>query len=175
MSDKAFVELKFNKETIELLDNFLKKIIPEDMLYYSPVVEHIRGNMSKTLHCTIFFGLNEDAVTNTELKDILNNKVNEIYLGELSYINGYENLYKVLVVNVSDSDKELITLHNKIEDFALKENPDFNTREFKPHLTLAYVKNEYELPKDASLPLDVIEVMGTKISLVSEFNKRVSS
>ncbi len=176
MSDKAFVELKFSREIIEMFDNFLKKIIPEDMLYYSPVVEHIRGNMSKTLHCTIFFGLNEDAVKNTELKDILNNnKIDKIQLGELSYINGYENLYKVLVANVLDQDKELITLHNKIEDFALKESSDFKTREFKPHLTLAYVKNEYELPKDVSLPLYVIEVMETKISLVSEFNKSVNS
>lgn len=176
MSDKAFVELKFNNDVTRLFDNFLKEIIPENMLYYSPVAEHIRGNMSKTLHCTIFFGLNERSVSNVELRKILNeNHIEKIELGELSYINGYENLYKVLVVGILDKNSKLKSLYNKIEDFALKEDPDFRVREFKPHLTLAYVQNEYILPNTIPELLMMIDVSETRISLVSEFNKEVNS
>lgn len=176
MSNKAFVELKFNEETIDSFDKFLKNIIPEEMLYSSPVAEHIRGNMSKTLHCTVFFGLSENTKNNIELKEIIKqNALNEIKLGELSYINGYENLYKVLVIEVLDKDGKLNKLFNSIEDFALKEDPDFRVREFKPHLTLAYVQNNYKLPNDLpSLP-NQIDVSEIKISLVSEFNNEVNS
>lgn len=176
MSDRSFVELKFNNDVIRLFDNFLKEIIPENMFYSSPVADHIRGNMTKTLHCTIFFGLNEKAVSNIELKKILNeNQIKQIELGQLSYINGYENLYKVLIINILDRDSKLNSLYNKIEDFALKEDPDFRVREFKPHLTLAYVQNAYMLPdKLPELP-ETIDVKETRISLVSEFNKEVNS
>jgi len=129
----------------------------------------------KALHCSVLFGLNEDVVSNRELESLLKeHRIDKIKLGELSYINGYENICKVLTIVVLDSDNKLNTLHNSIEDFVLKENSDFQVREFKPHLTLAYVKNEYELPKDFSLPLDIIEVAETKISLLSEFNRSVN-
>ncbi len=176
MSDKSFVELKFNQETIDLFDKFLKNIIPEEMLCSSPIAEHIRGNMSKTLHCTIFFGLSENDNDNKELKEILKqNAINQIELGELSYINGYENLYKVLVVEVLGKDGKLNELYNSIEDFALKEDSDFKVREFKPHLTLAYVQSGYELPKDLPNLPKQIGVSESKISLLSEFNKSVNS
>lgn len=169
MSDKAFVELKFSHDTVKIFNNLLKEIIPENMLYYSPVVEHIRGNMSKTLHCTIFFGLNEQVISNAELQKILNeNQIDEIELGDLSYINGYENLYKVLVINILDRDGKLNSLHNKIEDLALKEDPDFRVREFKPHLTLAYVQNEYMLPNTVPELPKMIDVAECRIALVSD-------
>jgi 2'-5' RNA ligase len=175
MSDRVFVELKFSQDTVKIFDKFLKEIIPENMLYYSPVAEHIRGNMSKTLHCTIFFGLNEQAIANVELKKILNeNQIKLIELGELSYINGYENLYKVLIINILDRDGKLNSLHNKIEDFALREDTDFKVREFKPHLTLAYVQNEFELPSNLPELPKKVNIVETRISLVSEFNKQVN-
>lgn len=174
MSDRAFIELKFSMDTVKIFDNFLKEIIPENMLYYSLVAEH--GNMSKTLHCTIFFGLNENVKSNVELKTMLaENQIDAIHLGELSYINGYENLYKVLVINIQDRDGKLNSLHNKIENFALQEDPDFRDREFKPHLTLAYVQNEYRLPDNLPELPEIIYVNETRISLVSEFNKEVNS
>lgn len=176
MRDKAFVELKFNSDTVKIFDNLLKEISPENMLYYSPVAEHIRGNMSKTLHCTIFFGLNEKSVSNIELRKMLNeNHIEKIELGDLSYINGYENLYKILVINIQDRDGKLNSLHNKIEDFALIEDPDFRVREFKPHLTLAYVQNGFILPNNLPKLPETIDVNETRVSLVSEFNKEVNS
>lgn len=176
MSDKAFVELKFSEAVISIFDNFIKETIPENMLYYSPVAEHIRGNMSKTLHCTVLFGLTEDSRKNESLKNLIDrNKVEKIYLGKLSYIAGYENLYKVLVIEILDNDGKLNKLHKALESFALKEDPDFKVREFKPHLTLAYVQNEFELPSNLPELAEFIEVEKLEVSLVSEFNRSVNS
>ncbi len=176
MNDKAFVEIQFGQDSKDLLDNFIKSIIPDEMLYYSPVVEHIRGNMSKTLHCTVFFGLNPTAIDNNDLKIILEKTtLNSLDLGELFYFDGYENLYKILTVKILDTEGELGKLYNKIKEFMLKQNPSFKIRDFQPHLTLAYVKNEFELPEELPELPESISIGKIRVSLVSEFNKSVNS
>jgi hypothetical protein len=175
MTNKAFIELKFNQETKDLFNNFINNIVTESMLYYSPVVEHIKGNMSKTLHCTALFGLHEQYKDNLQLKEIIkSNFVSKIELGKLFFINGYQDLYKVLVIEILDTSKELANLHNALESFAVKENPRFKSREFKPHLTLAYVENDYEIPMDLPMLPSSIEVDGIDVSLLFEFNKTVN-
>jgi hypothetical protein len=176
MSDKTFVELKFSETVVRIFDNYIKEIVPDNQFYYSPVAEHIRGNMSKTLHCTVLFGLTEDAVSNKELKEVINNNpIEQLELGDLFFIQGYENLYKVLVVGILDKDGKLNKLYNVLEDFAFKQDSNFKVRDFKPHLTLAYVQNEYMLPINMPELVEMVDIAETKISLVSEFNKQASS
>ena len=175
-NDKAFVELQFNDENKKLIDVFVKSIVPEDMLYYSPEAEHIRGNMSKALHCTLYFGLHPSVVDNDELKEIIEKlKTRELELGALFYFNGYENLYKVLSIEVLDQDQELEILNSEIEEFAQMNRRYKRKRVFQPHLTLAYVKNEYELPENIPNKPTKIEFERIAISTVLEFNSKVNS
>lgn len=176
MLDRAFIELKFSESVITIIDNFINEIIPENMLYSSPVVDHIRGNMSKTLHCTVLFGLDVNTISNIKLRKILKrNEISKLKLGSLSLINGYENLYKVLIINILDEDSKLDNFYRELEDFAIKKVSDYKIREFKPHLTLAYVNNNYQLPSELPRLPEYIDVEETRISLVSEFNKSVNS
>ncbi len=176
MNDHAFVELRFTQKTIDTFDKFLNSIISKEQFYYSPVVEHIRGNMSKTLHCTVFFGLNVDHRLDAKLIEVLSqNTVEDLELGKLSYIDGYENLYKVLIVEVLDSNGKLHELLSSIEEYVLNDDPNFKIREFRPHLTLAYVANDFVLPDNLPELPRRIDVSKVRINLVSEFNKEVNA
>ena len=63
-NDRAFVEAVFDSKTKKEIDEIVNKNISQDMFYNSPVVEHIRGNMSHVLHCTIYHGLSPEAIQN---------------------------------------------------------------------------------------------------------------
>lgn len=173
--DKAFVELTFSQETKSIFDTFTKSIVPEDMFYSSPVTPHIKGNMTKVLHTTIFFGLRPSLVQNSYLKEILHKaEIKQIKLGSLAFIDGYQGLYKVLVIEIDDSDQKLVLLNKNISEFALGINRGPAKREFRPHLTLAYVKNEYAIPNELPKLPESVEIDDVRITLVSEFNKQIN-
>lgn len=171
--DKAFVEVTFGDEVKRQMDEIINQLVEEDNYYYSPVMEHIRGNMSRTLHCTVYHGLSPRAKSDEDLKLIVESvEVPELKLGKLKFVDGFENLYKILMIDVDDSGV-LRNLNQSVFEHALKFNPDLSPREFSPHVTLAYINNEFELPTENIFP-ETLKTDSVRISLVSEFNKAVS-
>lgn len=172
MSNKAFVEITFNNEVEDYFKKLVNQLVPEKFLYSSDVVSHIRGNMANSLHLTLFFGLENYQIDNPEINKIINSTTfKEIKLGKLFFFEGYENLYRVLCVEVLDEDKKLFNLSKKFESFA----PDREPKEFKPHLTLAYVTNDYEIPVNLPKIKVSIPVEKLQITKVSDFLKRINS
>lgn len=140
----AYVELTLPEDVKEYLRKILNQVVKEDEFYYSPVMSHIKGDVTGKAHIKFFYGLDPSAVDNEDLKQLLKNAddVKELKLGEFMLINGYQGLYKILAVQVIDQDRKLTNLVNKIRKFSSRPN----SYEFKPHITLAYVGADYSLP-----------------------------
>lgn len=160
----AFVQATFNNKTKQIFSKLISEITDTADLYYSdsPEAQHIQGDMTPKLHLTIYYGLPLESVDNTELLSLINhNKFNTIKLGNLFFIPGYQNLYKVLCIEVTDEDSRLYDLSKKISKFALEEK---YLARFKPHLTLAYVQNDFVVPNTIPVYPDKIEVESLVIS-----------
>ncbi|MBE2280435.1 MAG: hypothetical protein IAE91_08595 [Ignavibacteriaceae bacterium] len=149
----AHVELTLTQQAKEYLNDVVSKIVSEIEYYYSPVVPRIKGNVTDNAHLTFFYGLKPEAIENADLNKLLSSvQIKELKLKELSLLNGFESLYKILIVTVDDSDKTLSTVVNKIRKFS--DRP--NSYEFKPHITLAYVSSDYELPSELPILRDTV-------------------
>lgn len=146
----TFVQAVFSEETRNTFKQILEQIAKPEDLYHSPDPKgaHIQGDMTDKLHMTIYYGLPREAKFNDDLRvAIKENYVDDLKLGEFYFIPGFQDLYKVLCIRVKDEDGKLKDFCEAVSYFAWE---DRYTERFDPHLTLAYVTNEYELP--ANLP-----------------------
>lgn len=171
-SNKSFVEITFKDQDKEFLSKKINSIVPQDKFYYSDVAEHIRGNICHALHCTIFFGINSQTDNLSELDEFIESQdLGAIQIGGLFFINGYQDLYKVLCLEVKDEDNKLKNIHDAIGKQIKRPDP----REFKPHLTLAYLTNDVIISqKDLVFP-DFLNIDKIQITTVEDFNKRVNN
>lgn len=70
------------------------------------------------------------------------------------------DLYKILCVEVLDTENKLKEISNTFKIFAHEESVQL---EFNPHLTLAYVQPDFELSTNYSIP-DFIKIKEVKYS-----------
>jgi hypothetical protein len=157
------VQAIFSEEVKLQFREFVKKNIDERYLYFSPDPRgaHIQGDMSSKLHLTLYYGLPKTALHNEDLPLIIEDHfLEEIELGDLNFLDGYQNLYKIFSIDVKDDNGKLKELCEKISYFAWE---DTYTARFKPRITIAYVTNDFELPKNtAGIPkkieIETIEI-----------------
>lgn len=155
-----YVEVTFSEKAKEHFSNLVDKTVPQEQLYKSPVVEFIDGKVTDKLHLTLFYGLDANSSDNQELKDLLSSfEVKELKLGNPFFFSGFQNLYKVFCIEVLDQDLKLKTLSDQIKQFAPVENQRYV---FKPHITLAYVENEFNLPEEPLEFEKVLKVEGVR-------------
>lgn len=158
----SYVEVTFSEKAKEHFSNLVDKIVPQEQLYKSPVVEFIDGKVTDKLHLTLFYGLDANSSDNQELKDLLGSfEVQELRLGKPFFFSGFQNLYKVFCIEVLDQDLKLKTLSDQIKKLAPIENQRYV---FKPHITLAYVQNEFVLPDQPLEFEEVLKVDGVRIA-----------
>lgn len=147
MNKHTYVELNFDQESKDYFSSIVKEMVHEDELYFSDEVERIRGDVTGKLHLTLFYGLDAEEVNNPELKkfvDEINLKDLNLKFGYFRLFRGYQDMYKVLNIEVLDEDKKLLEIYNGLKLF--KADEEYVQREFKPHLTLAYVQPDYRFP-----------------------------
>lgn len=143
----AYVELTLSQSFKDYLNKITKEMVVDEEYYNSPVMPHIKGNVTDKAHLTFFFGLNPDMVNNQELLDLIKSTdLGELKLGDFMIIEGYQSLYRILAIQVIDEDKKLSNFVNKIRKFSNRPN----SYEFRPHITLAYVHKDFQIP--AELP-----------------------
>lgn len=172
MSDRtkvAYVEILFSEKTKQFFSNLVSDIVPEKNLYHSPVMPHIKGDVTSLLHLTVFFGLDIKTVDNPKfIKLIEDTQFSQVQISKLILFNGYQNLYKILGVEIVDAEGKLLSLSKNLENFVEKEKR--KNIEFKPHLTLAYVTNDFQLP-DIRLESSTLECSSLRVSI---FEKPIS-
>lgn len=158
----SYVEITFPEKAKKHFSKFVDETVPKELLYKSPVVDFIDGKVTDKLHLTLFYGLDASSSDNQELKDLLSSfEVKELKLGKPFFFSGFQNLYKVFCIEVLDQDLKLKTISDQIKQFATVENQRYV---FKPHITLAYVQNEFVLPDKPLEFEEILKVDGVRIA-----------
>lgn len=125
--DYGCLMLDMPKEKDTLIKHFVEETIDKDNLYYSKEFDYVQG-IPKNFHITVKFGLYE--MDESKLKDFYKPIV--IEFGPIIKFKQLE--YDVLVVELISDD--LMNLNKEI----CKNFKNYTTFEYKPHMTLAYVK-----------------------------------
>lgn len=160
----AYVELVFYKNARKHFKKMVKDVVSKNQFYYSDVVSRIQGDVTDKIHFTLFYGLDESVMNNKELKKLIKNtKIKELKLKKLVLFDGYQGLYKVLCVEIEDEDKSLSSLSKNMLNF--EHDEELGKREFKPHITLAYVQPDYVLPEAYKMEKDTIRVKKIQLSI----------
>lgn len=141
MNELGYVALTFNSEIKDKLRNILSQNYTSRDYYKSPVVSGINGDVIDDLHLTIFYGFNQPD-EHTAIRSYLNSIILQpIEVTGAKILSGYQDLYKVLVLEVDDRDQFLYSIHEYLKDNfsydATVQHPDF-----LPHITLAYLVND---------------------------------
>lgn len=163
----AYIEVTFDKDIKDYFSKIVKQLTPNNNFYYStdPEYSHIKGDVTKKLHCTLFFGINPDTINDKKLLDIIDNAdFKELTLGDFVLFNGWENQYKIICIEVLDENGSFTKFAKKIEEFV--NNKDIKY-EVKPHISLAYVQSNYELPKQPLKINKKIKSHEIKVSVLS--------
>lgn len=160
----AYVEVIFYKNASRLFKKIVKDVVSKDQFYYSEVVSRIRGDVTDKIHFTLFYGLDETVLKNKELRELIKNiEIKELKLKKLVLFDGYQDLYKVLCVEIDDEDKSLLSLSKKMLNF--EHDKELGKRDFKPHITLAYVQPDYVLPEGYQIKKNTISVKKIQLSI----------
>ncbi len=160
----AYVELIFYKKATKQFKNIVKDVVRKEQFYDSDQISRIRGDVTDKIHLTLFYGLDESVMNNKELHNLLKQiEVKKLDLSKLVLFEGYQGMYKVLCVEIDDEDKVLHNLSKKMLDFDHDE--ELGKREFKAHITLAYVQPDYVLPKKYSLDKKPVRVKKILLSI----------
>ncbi len=160
----AYAELIFFKNATKQFKKIVKGVVSKEQFYYSDQISRIRGDVTDKIHFTLFYGLDESVMNNKELDKLLKKiKIKKLDLNKLVLFEGYQGMYKVLGVEVDDKDNVLHNLSKKMLDF--EHDEELGKREFKAHITLAYVQPDYVLPKQYFLDKKLVRVKKILLSI----------
>lgn len=143
----AYIEITFDQKTKDYFSKIVHQLVPKNNFYHSPNPKypHIQGNVTQKLHCTLFFGIDPSTIKDKKLLAIIDTSdFSEITLGGLVILNGWQNEYKIICIEVLDEDGRFTKFAKEIEGFVNNKNITYKV---KPHISLAYVQFDYELPK----------------------------
>lgn len=156
-----YIEITLNKSSIDKLSQLVERIVPIEQYYKSPVVDYINGNVTNTAHLTLYYGIDTKHIESAELKEILSNhEIDCLEVKDIRLVSGYQNLYQILWLEIDDKENKLQNLSEKLRQFKSKESPD---QEFKPHITLAYIENSFQLKDKIDKTNLYLEVAETRI------------
>jgi 2'-5' RNA ligase len=158
MTDYGYVSLILDTEKIKSFQDLLQKICAPDDLYYS---EWVHGDVTEELHLTLFYGLINEKLDKEKLQSHLDSiKVKSLKLGKIVLIPGYQNQYQVLMIEVLDDGGELKRIHESFKQYDFE--PSVQHPQFRPHLTLAYLKPDFKFKNAPIVSLSEINVSEIK-------------
>lgn len=150
MVEYGYVSASFSERDINSFQRVVKETCKQNDFYYSDVVDYIKGDVSADLHLTVFYGLINETIDKPKIKKHIERiGLRSLILGELIFVEGHDNLYKILAVSVLDNNCELETIFNSFRQFDFEKSVQLG---FKPHLTLAYLKPNFVLKSTHILP-----------------------
>ncbi len=139
----GYVSATFSNENAKYFEELTSSLCKVEDLYYSNNVDYVHGDVSKDLHMTVFYGLLGEKVDKNEIQSYIN-QVGSITLsiGGVSLRTEHKKLCQILWIDVLDTDDKLFKFSEGFKKFPYEESEQLG---FVPHLTLAYVKNNFVL------------------------------
>lgn len=158
--DYGHISIRLYQQDIKIFQKITASICGQSDYYYSDSIDYIQGDVSKNLHLTIFYGLTDNQKNRNKINDLIKkSNLTSMDLGKIFLMPGYKDLYQVLCVEVLDQDHKLLNYSNSFKNF----NYDSSIQHpnFTPHLTLAYVKPNYQL-KNIPLYPNILKIKEIK-------------
>lgn len=136
-------------------------------LVFSNVGNKIKGgNVTNDLHLTLFFGFDNEKVDKIKLDKYLKGlTLDNIKISKVNMFCLKDCEYSILYLEVDDQNFTLRDINKQLLDFGYIE--DANTFNFKPHITIAYVKKDFNI-KD-------INYNGPSVLRIDNLNYKVKS
>lgn len=163
----GYVAFKFKEESIKKLNIFASQIGSENFFYkkIEGVIEG--GNVANKAHLTLFYGLNDLTVNKNEIKKILSQIfIDKVYVEKLGLFEIKEFGCKALILKVIDKEGKMKKTNDNLG--MLETVTGLQKFDFIPHITIAYVKKEYEPALDmfenfpSELEVDSVEYLVKK-------------
>lgn len=150
----GYIMAELKKRDILPIEKAIKSICKEEDFYYSDVIDYIKGDVSSQMHLTIFYGFIDSKIDKKKLKEHIK-KINlkNLKLGKLFLMQGYQNQYKILCLEVLNENNKLKKIHDSFK--ALPHEITVQHDTFKPHLTLAYLKPNFTLNQFPPFPMKI--------------------
>ena len=147
-------EKKFDSGTIQTGDvpeeaqtsiDDIQKSIPKEKLYYDRDIKgHIENGWMLRHHITLLWGIGDNEDIKNKIKNIFQKyKGLEVTLSVIGYWDDKKKNYTTVYWTVVSEDL------NKLHEELKKEIPNKDTQEFRPHITIAYLKLGERLPEVA--------------------------
>lgn len=140
MQNLSYITLTFTQETNSSISNWLDNNINETDLYFSQENSYANGRVDP-LHFTAIYGLDTKKL-NTLYTNVLEIEYPQtLVVEQIEMYTPEAKEYSILLCKISLTE-ELNSFRKYLE--SLPTTPKF-TPEFHPHISLAFVKNDFQL------------------------------
>lgn len=142
--DIGYVAAIFSAETRDRLDMWVRNAIPNDMLFTMKVNGTLEGgNVARKAHLTIFFGINDQSADKNGLSKLIHAiAISDLIVRGVSSFKIPNIPCKTLHLVIDDHTGELQRAHDKF--LVVPHFEDCQEPRFVPHITLAYVKDDFD-------------------------------
>lgn len=142
LNEAGYVQIEVAPDSRSRLQTVVSELIPDELLYKSPEISYINGNVADKAHLTICYGIeNSDLAekfhrTGTKIKGHGTSTIVEV-----NFKAGCQDLYYSIFITPMVSDDV-----HKLNNWIKKNNTIAPTsRNFEPHITLCYIENKARL------------------------------
>ncbi|MGL5062313.1 MAG: 2'-5' RNA ligase family protein [Microcoleus sp.] len=134
---RGYAALELSLEDKTELDRTVRYVVPSFLFYRSQKYDYINGNVAANAHLTIFYGFQPEVdlqMFSSQVSSI--EPINSLTVEDVDYFNGYNDEYQIiyLAIAMNDSLRKLRQICEGLPN--IPSHPLF-----RPHITLAYIKN----------------------------------
>lgn len=140
----GYVEVQFTPETHQQVVAWAHTIKNEDLVTATIDGKTEGGNVTDKLHLTLFYGFDDERLDKDKLSEFINQiKLKDFKVSGLGIFPVKEYDCYVLYLRVEDNDNELKKIYMGLKEFS--HFSEYQKFEYTPHITVAYVKKDFNL------------------------------
>jgi len=141
--ETGYIEAIFTKESKQKIIDWATFLKEEDLFSASINGKVEGGDVTDTLHLTLFYGFDEKLLNQDEMLKYINTiKLNNIQIEGVGTFPVPDYGCKVLFLKVKDEKNIIKNIHKDLKKFP--HYIEHQKLEYKPHITIAYVKNTFD-------------------------------
>lgn len=138
----GYVILSFLDKDKQEIKNYFNKCIDKKDYFFAKVSGKNKGGLVLgKMHVTLFYGLDDKIFDKKTLDKI---KIDDIKLGKLELFYIKEFKCNALVLKIDDKNKKLEKIHSNLSELDIMDEK-INKFKFAPHITIAYVKKDFNI------------------------------